>query len=231
MLGVGDDEKMILTVGGDTTSKGAQEMIRALAIVDQKFPKWKYVCKSTGSECARNHHEEELAVIKEVGLDPRKIVYIEEDFSHNEFMPYLLNACDIYAAPSRIEGFGMVQVEAMACGIPVVSIDAMGPKDTIKHGETGFLARVASTVDLSEEWVTDEMGYGEKFKIKFTAPKTFAYHADVEELARYTGELLADAGLRRTIGDRARRHALEHFQYRDLARRCVDILQDKLGVG
>jgi glycosyltransferase involved in cell wall biosynthesis len=30
-------------------------------------------------------------------------------------MPYLLSACDIYAAPSRLEGFGMIQVEANAC--------------------------------------------------------------------------------------------------------------------
>ena len=40
-------------------------------------------------------------------------------------MPYLIAACDIYAAPSRLEGFGMPQVEAGACGKPVIGIKAM----------------------------------------------------------------------------------------------------------
>ena len=57
-------------------------------------------------------------------------------------MPYILNAADIYAAPSRLEGFGMIQVEAMSCGIPVISINECGPKETIIHNKTGFLAKV-----------------------------------------------------------------------------------------
>ena len=61
-----------------------------------------------------------------------------------EFMASLLNACDIYAAPSRLEGFGMIQVEAMACGKPVISINVGGPKDTIVHEKTGFLVDVES---------------------------------------------------------------------------------------
>ncbi|MDD5302050.1 MAG: glycosyltransferase family 1 protein, partial [Elusimicrobia bacterium] len=52
MLGVKENEKLIMTVGGDVTSKGAQEMIRALAEVDKEFKDWKYICKSWPSECA-----------------------------------------------------------------------------------------------------------------------------------------------------------------------------------
>ena len=71
----------------------------------------------------------------------------------------MLNACDIYAAPSRIEGFGMIQVEAMACGKPVVSINVGGPAETIIHNKTGFLAGVAEEVKLTEEWVYPHMGF------------------------------------------------------------------------
>lgn len=229
MLGVKESEKMILTIGGDVTSKGAQEMIRALAKIDKDYPHYKYVCKASSSKCARDHHQEELQLIKELNLDPKKIIYIE-DYFHHDFMPYLLNACDIYAAPSRIEGFGMIQVEAMACGKPVISIDAMGPKDTIISGQTGFLAKVASTVDLTEEWVSKEMGFSEPFKMKFDQPKALAYRADTDDLAKFTLELLTKDDLRAKIGEQAAAHALKNFQYQNLAQRCLDIIQEKLKI-
>jgi len=229
MLGVKEEEKMILTIGGDTTSKGAQEMIKALAKVDQRFTNWKYVCKSTTSKCARDHHQEELALIKELKLDPSKIIYVTDDY-HHDFMPNLLNACDIYAGPSRLEGFGMIQVEAMACGKPVISIDAMGPKDTIIHGRTGFLAKVSSSVDLTEEWATKEMGFKENFKMKFDKPKALAYRADADDLAKFTLDLLTNDDLRKKIGAQAARHALDNFQYQNLAKRCVEILKKKLNL-
>lgn len=227
MYGVKENEKMILTAGGDTTSKGAQEMIKALSKIDKEYPNWKYVCKSTASKCARDHHKEELALIAEAGFDPKKVVYVEDDF-HHDFMPYLLNACDIYAGPSRLEGFGMIQMEAMACGKPVISIDAMGPKDTIVHGKTGFLAKVGSTVDLSEEWVSKEMGYKEVFRMKFDKPKTLAYRADVDDLAKYTLELLSNDSLREKMGEQAAVHALNNFQYQDLAKKCVQMIKENV---
>jgi alpha-maltose-1-phosphate synthase len=230
MFGVKENEKMILTAGGgDVTSKGAQEMIKALAKIDKEYSNWKYVCKASNSKCARDHHQEELALINELNLDPSKIVYVTDEFHHN-FMPYLLNACDIYAAPSRLEGFGMIQVEAMACGKPVISIDAMGPKDTIIHGETGFLAKIASTIDLTEEWVSKEMGFKEVFRMKFDKPKTLAYRADVDDLAKFTLELLTNNELREKIGKQAAQHALNNFQYQDLAKKCLDTLKTKLNI-
>ena len=106
----------------------------------------------------------------------------------------------------------------------------MGPKDTIVHGKTGFLAKVASTVDLEEEWVTLEMGYGEEFKMKFDEPKIFAYRADVNELAESTLKLLSDDNLRLKMGQMAAEHACANFQYRDLAMKCIKIIKTKLNL-
>jgi len=228
-FGIESDAKIIMTAGGDVTSKGAQEVIRALAKVDKEFKNWIYICKASESDCAREHHKEELALMKEVGLDPKKVIYNEDDFTR-ETMPYLLSMCDVYAAPSRLEGFGMIQVEAMACGIPVVSIDAGGPRDTIIHGETGFLAKVGETVDLSSELVSDEMGLDGVERIYFDKPKTFAYRANPDDLAKYILQLFTDDNLRKTMGEKAAKHALANFQYKFLAQRCLDILKRKLNL-
>ena len=227
MAGVRDDEVMILTVGGDVTSKGAQEVLRALKLVDHNSKKWKYVCKLWGGESADDHYEDEMARIEELGASRDKVTYIEGPLSH-DFMTYLLNACDIYAAPSRLEGFGMIQLEAQACGKPVISIDAMGPQETIVHGKTGFLAKVADTVELREEWVYPGMGFEEQKKIAFDKPKIFAYRADVLELADYLSKLITSRDLRDKMGKAAAEHALENFEYRKIAKRVIDLVRKHL---
>ncbi len=229
MLGVGDDEKLILTVGGDVTSKGAQEILRALKIIDKDFNKWKYVCKSWESDCAHGHRREEVELLEQLGLDAKKIIFLEGAYSW-DFMPFLLNTADIYAAPSRLEGFGMIQVEAQACGIPVISIDAMGPKETVVQGKTGYLAKVASKIDLDSELVYPHMGFNEEKRIFFEKPKTFALRANVEELAKYLLTLLTDNKKRIEMGKRAREHAVKNFHYQELAKSMTNRIKEKLNL-
>lgn len=228
MLGIQPHEKMILTVGGDVTSKGAQEMLRALAVVDKEFKNWKYVLKHWNSESAEVHGPEEEALIEELGLDRSKIQYLSGAFSH-DFMTYLIGACDIYAAPSRLEGFGMIQMEAEACGKPVISINVGGPADTIIHGETGFLADIGETIELNEEWAYEGMGFAADHKIVFEKPKVFAYRASIADLAKYTLMLLTDDNLREEMGRKGAEHAMANYQYVDVAKKALGILQEKFG--
>ncbi|RMD59894.1 glycosyltransferase [Candidatus Parcubacteria bacterium] len=228
MLGIQPNEKMILTVGGDVTSKGAQEMFKALAKIQPKFNAWKYVLKTWESESAEIHGQEEERLIAELGLEKGRIQYLSGAFSH-EFMSYLLSAADIYAAPSRLEGFGMIQMEAQACGIPVISINVGGPADTIKHNETGFLARVGETIQLTEEWANEDMGFDAQHKIKFNQPKVFAYRANIDDLAEYTLRLLTDDKLRQEMGRNAYEHAQKNFHYRLIAERALRAIKDRLG--
>lgn len=226
MLNIGEDEKMILTAGGDATSKGAQEMIQALAKVDQKYDNWTYVCKVWDSFSSKNHGKEEKALVKSLGLDKRKIIYLKGELSPKS-MNYLINACDIYAAPSRLEGFGMIQLEAQACGKPVISINVGGPRDTIVHEKTGFLADVAYELKLNNEWATKRMGFKQKHVIEFPIPKTFAYRANVDQLADFTLKLLENDELRKEMGQSATKHALENFEYKVVAQKMLNILNEK----
>lgn len=226
MLDIKDDEKMILTVGGDVTSKGAQEMLRALALVDKNYKKWKYVMKVWDSFSAHDHGTEEVKLVEELGLT-EKITCLVGKFSP-EFMGILLNACDVYAAPSRLEGFGMIQLEAQACGKPVVSINVGGPKDTIIHEKTGFLVDVAHELKLDREWVYPWMGFETEHQIEFSAPKTFAYHANVEQLAECTLKLLTDGKLREKMGKDAAEHALRNFHYKVTAKKMIELIERKV---
>ncbi len=226
MLGVKDSEKMIFTAGGDVTSKGAQEMFKALAEVDKEFKDWKYVCKSWPSDCAGEWREKEEELVEELRLKD-KVVFIEDSFSQ-EFMAEVLNCCDIYAAPSRIEGFGMIQVEAMSCCKPVISINAGGPAETIIHNKTGFLAKVAEEIKLNEEWAYPSMGFVTKQIIKFDNPKTFAYRADINDLKEYILKLLTNPELCEEMGKAGRQHVVENLDYRITSKKMLDVIKEKL---
>ena len=227
-LGVAPDQIMILTIGGDATSKGAQEVMQALAINDIKAPDWKYVCKVWPQPRTEQQNLLDLQLATQLGID-KNVVYTTNVISRN-FMPYLLSACDIYAAPSRLEGFGMIQVEAGACAKPVIGIKAMGMLDTMVHGETAFLAGIAQEIKIREATVGDESGYQERHRVVFKRMRTVDYRASVHDIANYLMDLMQDAKLREKMGRAGRKRAVEVFDYRVVAKKFVQIISDRLGI-
>jgi starch synthase len=227
-LGISTDQLMILTVGGDAASKGAQEVMQALAIIDTKAPDWKYVCKVWPQPRTKNQNINDLEMAMHLGIE-KNVTYATNTISRN-FMPYLIGACDIYAAPSRLEGFGMPQVEAGACEKPVIGIKAMGMLDTIIDGETGFLANVAQKIIVDQVMVGDESGFEGKHRVLFKEPRTVDYRANVHDIARYLMILMTDAELRKKMGKAARERVVGNFDYRIVAKRFVEIISDKLGI-
>ncbi len=227
-LGISPEQLMILTVGGDAASKGAQEVMQALAIIDCKAPDWKYVCKVWPQPRTKMQNLADLEMAAHLGID-KKVTYATNTISRN-FMPYLIGACDIYAAPSRLEGFGMPQVEAGACEKPVLSISAMGMLDTLVHGETALLARVAQKIVVNEVILGSESGFEDQHKIVFTQPRTVDYRASVDDIAKYLLDLMTDPALREKLGKAGRQRVVENFDYRVVAKRFVQIMNDKLGI-
>ncbi len=227
-LGISPDQLMILTVGGDAASKGAQEVMQALAIIDKTAPDWKYVCKVWPQPRTKAQNLLDLEMAVHLGIE--KNVTYETNIISRAFMPYLIGACDIYAAPSRLEGFGMPQVEAGACGKPVVSLKAMGMLDTLIHGETAYLAEVAQRIIVNEVMLGSESGYEEKHKVVFKIPRTVDYRANVQDIAKYLLILMNDASLREKMGKAGRERVVENFDYRIVAKKFVQIIHDKFGI-
>lgn len=219
---------MILTVGGDAASKGAQEVMQALAINSPKAPDWRYVCKVWPQPRTLRQNLEDLQLATHLGIE-RRVIYTTNIVSR-DFMPYLMAACDIYAAPSRLEGFGMPQIEAGACGKPVIGIQAMAMLDTLIHGKTALLARAATEIRICETVLGKESGFEDGHRVIFETPRTADYRASVHDIAQYLMDLMTDPALRRRMGEAGRKHAVACYDYRVVAAQLLQILRERLGI-
>jgi glycosyltransferase involved in cell wall biosynthesis len=227
-LGISENQLMILTAGGDGASKGAQEVMQALALIDAEAPDWRYVCKVWPQARTEQQNLIDLKLAADLGVG-KKVIFSTNVVSQN-FVPYLLSACDIYAAPSRLEGFGMIQVEANACEKPVIAIDAMAFRDTMVPGETAFLAKVAEERKITEALYGEGHNYERSHRIVFPYPRTAEYRASVPDIAKYLLLLMKDSALRQRMGEAGRKRVVELFDYRKVARQFVEIVSDRLGI-
>jgi starch synthase len=227
-LGVGPEEIMILTVGGDAASKGSREVMEALARIANEAPDWKYVCKVWPQPRTLKQNLLDLQLATQLGIE-KNVVYTTNVVSRN-FMPYLIAACDIYAAPAHLEGFGMPQVEAGACEKPVIGIKAMAMLDTLVHGETAYLAGVAQEIVLKEVKTGEDEEGSTPQRLVFQTPRTVDYRPSVQDISTYLLELMADPQLREKMGQAARQRVIERFDYRVVTRRFIDLITHRLGI-
>ncbi len=76
----------------------------------------------------------------------------------------ILNASDIFLIPSQSESFGLAALEAMSCGLPVVSSSVGGLPELIKHNECGFIAEIGD-VDRMAKYVLDLLTNEKKYEL------------------------------------------------------------------
>ncbi|MFD2612050.1 N-acetyl-alpha-D-glucosaminyl L-malate synthase BshA [Paenibacillus gansuensis] len=87
--------------------------------------------------------------IKELGLQDRVVFLGKQDD-----VAQVISLADILLLPSEKESFGLVALEAMACGVPTVGSTAGGIPELVTHGETGFLAPVGDTELMGQYCIT-----------------------------------------------------------------------------
>lgn len=132
--------KTVIAVGRYTYQKGFDLLIKAWDIVNKKHPDWQLHVYGGGD---RRIYQEQ---IENFGLQNNCFLHPASPNIGDKYIE-----CSIFAFSSRYEGFGMVLVEAMSCGIPPVSFDCpCGPKDIIQDGVTGFLVKNSNYLLLAE---------------------------------------------------------------------------------
>lgn len=127
------ENKRVIAVGRLSHQKNYPSMIRAFSIVTERFPEWRLDIFGEGDK------KDTLGqLISELSLDG----IVNLCGSTRNISDEMLHS-SLLVLSSRIEGFGMVLVEAMSCGLPVVSYDCpYGPQNIISNGVDGFLVPV-----------------------------------------------------------------------------------------
>ena len=200
--------------------------MRALARIDSQVPDWHYLCKIWPQERTIKQTNSDLALARDLGIAD-KVTFAMVEMSRN-VMPYLFNACDIYAGPSRLEGFGMPHVEASSSEKPVIAVEGMGFRDTLVHGKTAYLARAEKQNVIKSAVLGRESGYPEGYTYRFSHPVVADYRASVDDIADYLLKLMNDRELRHDMGKAGREYVEERFAYKTVAQRFIDLVNETL---
>lgn len=116
-----------------------------------------------------------------------------------EELPPILSAADLLVMPSVREQFGLVIVEAMACGIPPIAAAAYGPKDIVDDGETGWLVEPDDRDSLREALVAAVNDPAERVRrgaaAREVARRRYGWDAIAGRLARILDEVRASGGI------------------------------------
>src|SRR5438477_3790960 len=139
-LGVGADDFLVGNVGRLALQKGQRHLIAAMPLLLQRVPRAHAVIAGGGDlEDYLRDLAEEASVAERVHvLGPRKDV------------PALMHAIDVFAMPSIWEGFGLVLLEAMAAGRPIVASRVATIPEVVMDGETGLLVPAGDPLALAE---------------------------------------------------------------------------------
>ena len=143
ILGLSPNMIVLFTIGTLIERKGFNYLVLSMAEVLKA--RHDVICFIGGSGQLNKSLQTQ---INELGLSDRVKLL---GFVPDNMLSVWLNACDLFVLPSLNESFGIVQIEAMACGKPVVATRNGGSEDIITSDNIGLLCRPGYPVDLGQK--------------------------------------------------------------------------------
>ncbi|MEM8493793.1 MAG: glycosyltransferase family 4 protein [Planctomycetota bacterium] len=136
-LGLRTDVRLVGLVGRLQIWKGIDTAIRAIARLGHRAETVNLVVVGGPHPTEPDHRATLHSLATELAVADR--IHFAGRVPHEE-VPRYMQACDLMLHASRLEPFGIVVLEAMALGKPLVAADDGGPRDTVTHGRDGLLA-------------------------------------------------------------------------------------------
>ena len=197
-FGIDPERPTVVFVGRVTRQKGLPHLLRAV----EMLPPQVQVILCAGAPDTKEIKEEVDTAVAALQAQRTGVVLIEEMLPHRELQAVLASS-DVFVCPSVYEPLGIVNLEAMAMGLPVVGSATGGIPDVIVDGETGYLVPLEQLQD----------GTGTPIH-----PEVFA-----ADLAERLTDLVTDRDKARRMGVAARARVEEHFSWSAIAERTMEV--------
>ena len=168
------EEKILVHTSNFRPVKRVPDVIRIFDEVRKKLPS-KLIIIGDGPD--RSQCE---ILIRELGIqDHVKFLGKQTDVIH------ILSLADLFLMPSQSESFGLSALEAMACGVPVISSSVGGLPELQVHGQTGYIAEIGD-IDRMAKYAIDLLSNSSKYELFAKAARERAIEFDAQKIvARY----------------------------------------------
>lgn len=172
--------KRIISIGRYAYEKGNDLLLKAWSRVEKECNDWSLDIYGMGEQ--QPYH----CMIDELGIDIQRC-HLHGSLS-NVKDEYLRSS--VFVLPSRFEGFGLVIIEAMACGLPVISFDCEnGPRNIISHEHDGLLVKAFDVEEYAQQMIRLINDAGLRKKLGEAAQET-SWRYDIHGVAEKWRSLL-----------------------------------------
>lgn len=175
-LDIPTDKKIIFSLGGLIERKGFEYLIDSMKLLT--YERNDFLCFIGGTGPLKDKLQKQ---VNKLNLT-NKVILI--GFVPDELLSIWMNACDVFVLPSLSESFGIVVIEAMACGKPVIATYNGGSEEIITSDNHGYLVDSKNSQKLYEKIALSLEKAWDKNKIK-----EYAKHFELESTINQTLEI------------------------------------------